>query len=442
MNEFDRDKLVNLTQDILKRATTQGADSAFVAVNEEDGFSVTARSGDVENIEHHKERSMSINVYCDQCSGSASTSDFSNEAVSAAVEKAINIAKFTSKDEFSGLPNKEDQAYDYPDLDLYHPWAITPHEAIDMAVRCESIARMEDKRIKDSEGASVSTYNGCFVYANTNGFAGGYPTSRHSIACEAVAEEHGNMQRDYEYTTARSADDLIDVELLAKQTVKKTVMRLGARKIKTQQCPVLFHSSVARGLIGNFISAISGSKLYRKTSFLLDYIDKVIFPEWVNIYQRPHLLNTLGSAAFDGEGVTTKDQHYVENGILKSYVLSSYSARKLGLKTTGNSGGVFNLTMQDSKVSFDTLLKNMGTGLLVTELFGQGVNILTGDYSKGAFGYWIENGEIQFPVEEITIAGSLPVIYKSILAVGNDVDTRGSIRTGSILVDQMMVAGS
>jgi len=435
------ERLVQIVQQCLDLAKRKGADEAEAAVSDETGFGITVRNGDVETLEHHQEKGLAITVYKNKCSGTASASDLSASAIEAAVEKACTIAQYSGADEFSGIPDRENLAFDYPDLQLCHPWDITPAKAIESAIECERIALEQDKRITQAEGVDVSTYDSFHVFANSHGFIGHYPRTRHSMSCSLLAEADGVKQRDYEYTTSRRADDLDDVALIAKQAAAKTVSRLGAQKIKTQTCPVLFHFQMAKGLLGALMGAISGGSLYRRSTFLLDHLNKRVFPEFVHIYQQPHLMEASGSAPFDHEGVKTQRLEYIKEGILNSYVLGTYSARKLGMQTTGNSGGVFNLTIEPSEHNLQALMQQMGTGLLVTELMGQGVNIVTGDYSRGAFGYWIENGEVAYPVHEITIAGNLKDMFANLVAIANDVDTRGNVRTGSILLDQMTIAG-
>jgi PmbA protein len=430
-----------IAEDLLAKAAANGMDAAEVMIRQECGFSVVARAGDIEQLEHHQEKNLVITVYSNQCSGSASAADFSSEAMWNTLNKAISIAKFTGSDAYAGLPDSDRQAYQYPDLNLHHEWSLTPRQAAEIAIECETTARDQDPAINDAEGATVSSYEQYFVYANSNGFCGGYPSTRHSIYSEVVAARDGQMQRDMEYSSARDPSDLLDHRLIAKKAVAKTLKRLDAQKITTRKCPIIFHADVAKGLLGSFVSAISGANLYRKSSFLLDCVGKPIFSNSVSLSQHPHVLKGLASAPFDAEGVKTREQCYVDEGVLTSYCLGSYSARQLGMESTGNSGGIFNLTMSTDALNFQSLLKKMDTGLLVTELMGQGVSILTGDYSRGAFGYWVEGGEIQYPVHEITIAGNLKQMFKSIVAVSNDVDSRGCIHTGSILIEEMMLAG-
>lgn len=441
---FLKDKLLELTHNTLTRAKRLGADACEIVVNNEIGFCVEIRSGDVETLEHHQKKGLEVTIYCGQRTGTASTADLSLESVYAAVDKANTIAQYAGKDPYAGLADPQLLAFDFPDLELFHHWNITPAEAIQMAIECETIACEHDKRIKQSDGVTVATCDSFMVYGNSDNFIGYYPSSYHSVSCGVIAEEQEQMQRDYEYTVSRKPKELDELTFVAKKAAQKTIKRLGARKIKTQQCPVIFHAPVAKSLLGALVSAISGANLYRKSSFLLDQLQKPIFPKSITIYQQPHLLCGIGSAPFDSDGVKTHNHYYVKDGELVSYVLGSYSARKLGMKTTGNAGGVYNLSISNNnnEVSLMELFKAMDTGLLVMDLMGQGVNITTGDYSRGATGYWIEKGEIQYPVEEITIANNLKNMFSGIILVGNDVDQRGNIRTGSILIEKMTVAGN
>lgn len=441
MHNFPVKDLQNTVESALRRAKRAGTDAAEVVVTMENGFSVTARSGDVETLEHQQEKTFVITVYQDKCSATASTTDFSPDAVSATIDKACAFASYAEKDEYSGLADPNLLSHDYPDLELFHHWDISPADAIDMAIHCERVACEQDKRITQSEGATVSTFDSFRIYANSDDFIGSYPVSHHSISCSVIAESNKQMQRDYEYTSARFDEDLDDPVLVAKRAAEKTLLKLDAKQIRTQQCPVIFHAPVAKGLLNAFIGAISGGNLYRKTSFLLDHLDKKIFPEHIHIYQQPHVLRGMGSSPFDAEGVKTEDRDYVKDGVLTSYVLGSYSARKLGMQSTGNAGGVYNLFVSHSDHNLKKLFEEMGNGLFVTELIGQGVNILTGDYSRGAVGFWIENGKIKHAVEEITIAGNLKEIFKNIIAIGNDVDHRGNTHTGSIWLQDMTIAG-
>lgn len=430
-----------LAQNILTEAKNQGATSAEVSVSQGLGFTVSVRMGSVETVEYHRDKGIGITVYFGKRKGSASTSDPEPDAVKSVVSAACNIARLSGEDPYAGLADPELLAKKYPDLDLYHPWRIDPEQAITMAEECENQARELDKRIVNSEGASVSTYQSVGVYGNSNGFIGGYPTSKHSLNCTLVAQDAKGMQRDGYYTVARDPDDLESTAIVAKEAAMRTVRRLGARKLKTCTVPVLFHSEIARGLIGSFLGAISGGNLYRKASFLSDHLGKKVFAKQVSIYERPFLLKGFASAPFDAEGVVTHDRDLVVDGVLQGYILGSYSARKLGMKSTGNAGGAHNILLKTSDYDLPGLFKQMNKGLFVTEVMGQGINIVTGDYSRGATGFWIENGEIQYPVEEITIAGNLRDMFANLVAIGNDIDRRGSIYTGSILLEKMMVAG-
>lgn len=435
-------ELLSLMQDVLDRARQQGATDASTTVNHDCGFSVDVRMGEVETVAFSEDNGISIVVYKGHRKGGASSTDTSPKALDAMVSAAIDIANVSAADPCFGLADKELIATQYPELDLCHPWSITPQEAIEKALECEQKALAMDKRISNSDGVNLSTYTFSHGYANSYGFAGIVDGSRHSISCSLIAKKGKAMQRDYDYTTARDANNLLSIELLASNAVKRAVSRLGAKKIKTQKVPVLFSSRLSSGLFSSFIGAISGSNLYRKNSFLLDAVGQQIFPETVRIYDQPHLLGGLGSAPFDGEGLLTRNNVWVEAGKLKQYVLSSYSARKMGLKTTANSGGVFNLTVAPTAGDLNDLLQKMGKGLLVTELMGQGVNVLTGDYSRGASGFWVEDGAIQYPVEEVTVAGNLKDMFLAITAIGNDINPNIPTRCGSVLIDQMMVAGS
>lgn len=437
----EQDKLRELAESILQRAKSLGATSAEVDANIDSGFTATVRMGEVDTLEYQHDKGIGITVYFDRRKGSASTTDTSGESIQQTLQAACDIAKYTEEDPFNGLADKERMAFEYPDLDLYHPWDIEPQQAIDMALECEAKAMAFDKRIVNSEGATVTTHQGINIYGNSHGFLGAFPTSRHSAYCVLVAEEAGKMQRDYEYTTSRDASDLVPLKEIANEAAKKTVSRLQARRVKTQKAPVIFKAEVAKSLLGNFISAISGGNLYREASFLLNSVGQKIFPDKFTISEKPHLKKALGSAPYDDEGVLTYERDIIKQGMLEAYVLSSYSARKLGLQTTANCGGVHNLCINTSDKNLNELIKTMDTGLLVTETIGHGVNIVSGDYSQGATGFWIEKGEIIYPVEEITIAGNLKNIFANIVDIANDTDLRGNIRTGSMLVSEMMIAG-
>ncbi|MEJ2465852.1 MAG: metalloprotease PmbA [Candidatus Thiodiazotropha sp.] len=434
-------RLEQLVDDLLSEARQQGATAAEAGVSSDAGLSLTVRMGAPETIEHTRDNGLGVTVYFGQRKGSASTSDLSPQAVKETVKAACNFAKYTSEDPCSGLADAELMATELPDLDLYHPWDLPVDEAIEQATRCESAAREEDSRIINSEGATLNTHSGVHVYGNSHGFIGGYPSSRHSLSCAVVGKEGESMQRDYWYTLSRLSGELDSAESVGRIAAQRTVSRLGARRVPTQQAPVLFQADVAVGLLRSFISAIRGSALYRKASFLLDHLDQQIFPEFVQIHEEPRLLRGLASAAYDNEGVATVNRTYISDGVLQSYVLDSYAARKLGLQTTGNAGGVRNLRISCGALDRTALLKKMDRGLLVTELMGQGVNMVTGDYSRGAAGYWVENGVIQYPVEEITIAGNMKEMFMGLQEVGSDVETRSSVQTGSWLIDRMMIAG-
>jgi PmbA protein len=440
-NQEEINRLKNIVQDLLDEAKSQGASASEAGLSQENGLTVSARLGDVETIEHHCGQGLGITVYFDQRKGSASTTDLSPESIKETVSAACSIARYTSEDEFAGLPEKDLLATEFPDLDLNHPWGISVDDAIALAIECEDAARNFDSEISNSEGASVNTHQGTHVMGNSLGFLHGYTSTRHSLSCSVLAQRGESMQRDYWYSVARNALNLEAASEIGKKAAQRALRRLEGRTLSTRQCPVLYSAEIASGLLSSFIGAISGGNLYRKSSFLLDALDTQVFPEFIRIYEQPHLKGALGSAAFDGEGVATKSHDIVSEGILRSYVLSTYSARKLGLHSTGNAGGVRNLTIDTGALDFQGMLKQLDTGLLVTELMGQGVNILTGDYSRGAAGFWVENGQIQYPVEEITIAGNLKDMLRNIVAVGNDIDYRGNVRTGSILVERMSIAG-
>lgn len=433
--------LHRVIKDVLEIAKKEGATDAAVAVNYDRGFSVDVRMGEVETVAFSEDKGVGLTVYIGQRKGGASSTDTSPAALESLVKAACEIAKVSAEDPCFGLADKELMTRNHPELHLYHPWDITPQQAIELALKCESHALSLDKRITNSDGVNVSSYESHHGYANTNGGEGFIHSTRHSISCSVIAKEGDEMQRDYDYTTSRNAKELVATELIAGKAVERALSRLGSKQIKTQMTPVIFSSRVSSGLLGSFVSAISGSNLYRKNSFLLDSIGQQLFPEFVRIYEQPHLKGALGSTPFDGEGVPTRPNVLVEKGRLLQYVLGSYSARKMGLKTTANSDGVHNLTIDPTCGDLPELLKIMQKGLLVTELMGQGVNGITGDYSRGASGYWVEDGVIQYPVDEITIAGNLKDMYQMILAVGSDINPNISMRCGSILIEKMMVAG-
>jgi PmbA protein len=437
-----RAELESLAQFTLEAAKKIGATACEVEISVSIGQSVTVRLDEVETIEYNRDKGMSVTAYLGQQRGSASTSDLSRAAIERTVAAALAIAKYTAADDCAGLADPERLARPpFADLQLNSPWNISVDESIELARRMEAAAFAVDKRIDNSEGASVSAYEGDFIYANSNGFCGGYPTTRSSLSAAVIASADGMMQRDYWYTVARSEAGLDSPEAVGRLAGERTVARLGAKRVATCEVPVLFDPVMASGLIGHFVGAVSGSSLYRKSSFLLDSIDKPVFAPHINIREDPHLPGALGSSAFDAEGVTTVPRDVVKEGVVKGYFLGSYSARKLGMQSTGNAGGNHNLVVQPGQLDFAGLMKKMGRGLVVTELMGQGVNNVTGDYSRGAVGFWVEKGEIAWPVEEITIAGNLKDMYRDIVAVGNDVLALGSRRTGSILIGKMSVAG-
>ncbi len=427
----------------LETARTAGATQAEADVSLQQGLSVTVRLGEVETVEYQRDRGLGITVYFNGAKGSASSADLRPAAVRDMVAKAVSIARHTARDEYAGLADAADMARDIPDLDLYHPWDITPEQAIELARECEAAGRALDRRLANSEGASVGTHRGVRVYGNSHGFLAGYPSTSHSISCALVAQEGPDMQRDYWYTASRSPLELEAPAGIGRRAAERALARLGARQISTRKAPVLFAAELARGFFGHMIGAVRGTSQYRKASFLLDAMGQQVLPSFVQMLERPHLPRALASAPFDAEGVTTRDRDLVRDGVLTGYVLSSYSARKLGLRTTGNAGGIHNLLLDSSEGLLDTpaLLRLMGSGLYVTELLGQGVNGVTGDYSRGASGFWVENGEIAYPVHEVTIAGNLREMYRGVRALGSEVDRLGAIHTGPVLLGEMTIAG-
>jgi len=439
---LDQKELEDIVLLILDEAKKQGADQAEAAASHDIGLCATARLGDVESLEYTNDRGVGITVYKDKKKGNASTSDFSPAALREAVGKACTFANFTAADEHAGLADAELMAQDIPDLDLAHDWHLQSDAAIRFAIECEDAARSFDKRITNSEGATVNSSGGVRVYANSHGFLGGFPKTSHSISCVVIGEADGVMERDYWYSAARDAAELESPAEIGRMAAERTVQRLGGRKIKTGNAPVLFAPEVARGFIGHAIGAIAGGAQYRRASFLLNAAGEQIFPEFLQIQERPHISKGMASAPYDAEGVTTRDRDIVKDGVLQGYVMSSYSARRLGLQTTGNAGGTHNLLVPGNAGDMAELMRMMGSGLLVHELIGSGVNAVTGDYSRGVVGYWIENGEIVHPVHEVTIAGNLKDLYRRITAIGNDQDLRGGIRCGSLLVESMTIAGA
>lgn len=435
------DKLHQLADDIVAYAKKQGATDCVAEVSEGFGQSVTVRRSAVETIEYNRDKGLSVSVYLGKQRGHASTSDLSRQAMRDTVDAALNIARYTASDDCAGLPDRQRLATKFPDLDLYHPWQIDVEQAIGLAGECEQAAFAIDKRIVNSEGATVYVHEAQFALANSLGFNAGYPTSRHSVSCAVIGGKGDGMQRDYWYSEARNAAEMLRVDEVGRIAAERTVRRLNGRRLKTCQVPVLFEAPVAASLLGHFVHAVSGGSLYRKSSFLLDQLGKQVFAKNIRIDDVPDIPRGLASSPFDAEGVTAQHRAIVEGGRLQGYFLGSYTARKLGMQTTGNAGGSHNLILQPGRLDFAGLLKKMGRGLVVTELLGQGVNYVTGDYSRGAAGFWVENGEIQYPVEEITIAGNLKDMYRQIVAVGSDQHVLGSRRCSSILLENMTVAG-
>jgi len=436
-------ELKNIVSDALAHARKMGATQAEADVSLQKGLTTTVRLGEVETVEYQRDRGMGVTVYFGKRKGSASTADLSPRAVSETVEKACDIARYTAEDACAGLADPEELARDIPDLDLDHPWDISPEQAVECARNCEAAGREVDSRITNSEGATVASHRGVRVYGNSHGFLAGYPSTSHSVSCVLLAQAGEDMQRDYWYSSTRDARELEAAEGIGRKAGARAVARLGARKIATQKARVLYAPEVARGLIGHFLGAVRGSSQYRKSSFLLGAAGQAVFPSFLELTERPHIPRGLGSSPFDGEGVATRNRDLVRDGVLQGYVLGSYSARKLGLKTTGNAGGTHNVLVGSGRggMGVDALMRELGTGLLVTELMGQGVNGVTGDYSRGASGYWIENGAVTYPVHEITIAGNLKDMYRNIAALGDDIDLRGGVRVGSVLISEMTIAG-
>lgn len=442
-----RAEFKTLVTKALTYAKSLGATDAAAEVSEGQGLSVSVRLGEIETVEQTRDRSLSVTVFAGQCRGSASTSDFSKHALEQTVQAAWHIARYTAQDPAAGLPDESDLLLSRsPDLSLYHPWDVSVEKAAHLALEAEQAARDLDPRITNSEGAGVDSQEGQFVLGNTRGFLDGYTFTRHGLSVAPIAGRGNNMQRDYWYTSDRRAERLAAPATVGRYAAERALARLNARRLSTRQVPVLFEAPLALGLLGALTQAVSGGALYRQTTFLLDSLGKSVFPEHVMVDENPFIPGALGSGAFDDEGVRTSARQIVSAGELQSYFLSSYTARKLGMPTTGHAGGSHNLRLYSTDTqatdNLDAMLKAMGTGLLVTELIGQGVNYVTGDYSRGAFGYWVENGQIQYPVQEITIAGNLKDIFQQIVKVGADELTRGSKTTGSILIEKMSIAGT
>jgi PmbA protein len=439
---LSEDTLKQIAADALAHARALGASAADAEVNDGFGQGVTVRSREVETIEYTRDKSLGVTVYLGRKRGSASTSDFSPKAIRDTVEAALTIARYTGEDDCAGLPDPDRHPVTLPELDLYHPWDVSVESAIELASRCEAAALDFDTRITNSEGSNLYTQQWHFVHANSNGFVGGYPTSRYSLSCSVIGGQGDEMQRDDWYTAARREDELEPPEAVGRRAAERTVRRLNARKLDTLQAPVLFDATLAGGLVGHFVSAVSGGALYRKSSFLLDSLGTEVFSPIVNLREAPHLPRGLSSAPFDDEGVATATRDVVRAGVVQGYFLGTYSARKLGMQSTGNAGGSHNLELESGSLGFDGLLAKMGRGLLVTELLGSGINPVTGDYSRGAAGFWVEDGAIAYPVHEITIAGNLKEMFRGIIEIGTDVLRRGSRTTGSILIDNMTIAGN
>lgn len=429
-------------EQIIAEARRQGASACEVAVSMEQGLSTTVRQREVETVEFNRDEGFGITLYVGQRKGSASTSATGAAAIRETVAAALAIARHASEDDCAGLADAGLMAREFPELDLYHPWALAPEQGIELALACEEAAFAFDPRVTKADGTTLNTHQGCRVYGNSHGFIGGYASTRHSLSCVMIAEGEGQMQRDYWYDVNRQGELLADPLQIGRHAARRTAARLGARPVPTCEVPVLFAAELATGLFGSFLAAISGGNLYRKSSFLEGALGQQLFPDWLSLDERPHIPRAMGSAAFDGDGLATYAKPFVAGGELVSYILGTYSGRKLGLPSTANSGGVHNLFVSHGAEDQQALLKRMGRGLLVTELMGQGLNMVTGDYSRGAAGFWVENGEIQFPVQEVTIAGNLREMFRQIVAVGCDLELRGNIRSGSVLIEKMTVAGS
>lgn len=435
------ESLKAVAADAVALARRQGADQAEVGVSYEEGLSVTVRMGELESVERQRDRGLAITVYRGKRKGSASTTDFTRASIEETVRKALSIGSFTAADEYAGLADAELMAKEQKDLELYFPWAIDVEQATELALRAEDAARSLDPRIENSEGASVSSSVGQRVYANSHGFVGGYPTSTHSMSCSVLAKEGESLERDYWYTVSRHPDDLETPEKVGKEAARRALQRLGARTLSTRKVPVIYPAELAKGLFGHLIAAVRGTAQYRRASFLLDAAGKQILPSFVDIDEDPWIPRALASAPFDAEGVATRQRRLVDGGVLTGYVLSSYSARRLGLTTTGNAGGVHNLRVKPTAGTLEDLIRDCNEAFVVGELLGQGVNTVTGDYSRGAAGFWVERGEIVHPVHEVTIAGNLKDLFREIQAIGSDIDVRGTVRCGAVRVDGLTLAG-
>ncbi len=441
----EQSDLQDLAELALREARAAGAAQAEVDLSRQTGLGLTVRLGEVETLEYQRDRGLALDVYFRDGAGlrkgSASTADLRPEAIRETVLKACSIASFTAPDDCAGLADADLMPRTVPDLQLSHPWDLSPEEAIEIARSCEAAALAVDPRVKNSEGAAVNTVRSMSVYGNSHGFIGAVAATDHVISCSVLAVEGEDMQREAWYTSARDWRELEDEAAVGRRSAQRAVARLGARKLSTRRTPILFSPEMARGLLGHFIAAIRGTSQYRQSSFLLGAAGQRIFPPFMQISERPHIPKAIGSSPFDSEGVATRDRELVKDGVLQGYVLSAYSARKLGLQTTGNAGGIYNLLVAHQGADQAALIKQMDTGLIVTELMGQGINTVTGDYSRGASGFWVERGEIQYPVHEVTIAGNLRDMLQGIVAIGGDVDARRTIRVGSMLIEEMMLAG-
>lgn len=435
------DRLANLAEDVIRRCRAAGATEAEVGASVDTGLNVNVRLGEVETVEHSRDRAFGVTVYFGKRKGSASTADLQPDSIAKTIEQACAIAKYTEEDAYTGLADPARLATQFPDLDLWHPWNIDAQDAIRLGQEIEDAGRAF-AGIENSEGASVQAGESLSVYATSQGFIGSERGTRHMLSCALIAGDEAGMQRDYWYESVRAAADFPDAASIGRKAAERTLARRNARQLDTREAPVLFAPEVARGLIGYLVSAVSGGALYRKSSFLLEHVGKSILPDFVEIVEKPQLKRGHASGSFDAEGVATSESALVSDGILQRYVLGSYSARKLGLQSTGNAGGIHNLIVKPGTDDFAAMLKKLGSGLLVTDVMGQGVSIVTGDYSRGASGFWVDNGEIAYPVEEITIAANLRDMYRGIAAIGADVDPRSQILTGSILVERMTVAGA
>lgn len=441
-SQAELDRLSDLAEDVLGRCKAKGASEVDLGFGVDVGLNVNVRLGKVESIEHNRDRGLSLTVFFGKRKGSASTADLNPDSIEKTIEHACAIARHTEADPCNGLADADLLAHEFPDLDIWHPWNVSIEDATDLALRCEAAGLEADPRINNSEGATVQVSSSLAVGATSHGFFSRERDTRHMISVALLAEDEAGMQRDYWYESVRSADDFPDVASIGRKAAERTVARLGARKLSTRQCPVLFAAPVARSLVGHYISAVSGGAIYRKASFLVDHIGKPVFPGFMQMVERPRIRRGQASANFDSEGVATRDSDLVSSGIVSRYVLGSYSARKLGMRSTGNAGGVHNVLVSHGDSDFQDMLSRMGNGLLVTELMGQGVSLVTGDYSRGASGYWVENGKLVHAVEEVTIAGNLRDMFANIVEIGADVDRRSHLLTGSILLDRMTVAGS